>query len=253
MVPENPACLPAVQLYTVRALLEIDFEGTIDKVAEIGYREVELHAFFGRTAAEVRTVLNRAGLTAPARHVGLTDLRTRIDDVIADSTTLGCEWVVCSHIVESERSLDGYRKVADDLNAMATACREAGISLAYHNHDFEFAPLEDTVPYDLLLDRCDSALVGMEIDLFWTKKGGVNPLEYFAQYPGRFPLCHVKDMSVDGDMIEVGAGIIDFATIFEAAGLAGLERFFVEHDEPADPLASITASYPVLKSLLANV
>jgi sugar phosphate isomerase/epimerase len=85
----------------------------------------------------------------------------------------------------------------------------------------------------------------------WITKAGANPLEYFARYPGRFPLCHVKDMASDGTMVDVGAGIIDFATIFASAGLAGLNHYFVEHDQPQDPLGSVTSSYSALTPLLA--
>lgn len=252
MTPVKAETKIGVQLYTVRTLLENDFEGTIDKIAGIGYSEVELHQFFGRTAAEVRGILDGAGLDAPARHVGLDDLRTRIDEIVDETTTLGCGWVVCPYVGESERTLEGYRKVADDLNAAAAVCTAAGISFAYHNHDFEFAPLDDAIPYDLLLEYCDNDLVAMELDLFWIIKGGANPLEYFSRHPGRFSLCHVKDMSAEGRMVDVGAGIIDFPTIFASADQAGLEHYFVEHDEPEDPLASVAASFAGLTSVLTT-
>jgi sugar phosphate isomerase/epimerase len=251
MTPVKAEAKVGVQLYTVRTLLERDFEGTINQVASIGYREVELHALFGRTAADVRNTLDAAGLTAPARHVGLPDLRTRIEGVIEESNVLGCQWVVCPYVGEIERSLDGYRKVADDLNAAAAVCVAAGLSFAYHNHDFEFALVEDTIPYDLLLERCDRDAVAMELDLFWIKKGGLNPFDYFARDPGRFPLCHVKDMATDGSMTEVGSGVIDFTTIFASHEQAGFKHYIVEHDEPADPIASITASFSAMTGLVA--
>jgi sugar phosphate isomerase/epimerase len=239
-----------VQLYTVRTLLENDFEGTINEIARIGYREVELHSLFGRTSHEVRGILDGAGLAAPAWHVGADDLRSNVEVIIEEAICLGSSWIVCPYIDASERTLEGYRKVADELNTAGRACSDAGISFAYHNHDFEFTPVEDTIPYDLLLERCDEKLVQMELDIFWITKGGANPLEYFDRYPGRFPLCHVKDMAPDGAMVDVGAGIIDFKTIFASAEQAGLKHYFVEHDEPADPIASVTASFAGLKSVL---
>ncbi|MFV1979998.1 MAG: sugar phosphate isomerase/epimerase family protein, partial [Rhodothermia bacterium] len=126
----------------------------------------------------------------------------------------------------------------------------AGIRFAYHNHDFEFADLEGQVPYDLLLERTEPDFVAMEIDLYWIRAVGHEPLPYFEQYPGRFKLCHVKDMDLAGAMTEVGSGIIDFASDFGQASLAGLEHFFVEHDDPTDPLASIATSFEGLKALL---
>ncbi|MGA7304803.1 MAG: sugar phosphate isomerase/epimerase [Rhodothermales bacterium] len=244
---------PGLQLYTVRSILEKDFEGTIEKIAAIGYEEVELHDLFGRTAAEVRAILDRSGLAAPARHVGLADLRTRIGEVLDETATLGCEWIVCPFVGASDRSLDGYRRIADDLNAAAATCHEAGRSFAYHNHNFEFAPIDDAIPYDLLLERCDDALVAMELDIFWIAKAGANPFDYFSRYPGRFKLCHVKDMAPDGSMTEVGSGILDFSTIFVSAEQAGLEHYFVEHDEPEDPIASITTSYQGVVPLLEAI
>lgn len=251
--PVTPTPRPAVQLYTVRTLLENDLEGTIRSVAEIGYEEVEPHSLFGRSAAEFRSVLDGAGLVAPARHVGLNALRGQINEVIEDTLALGCQWIICPYVEASERSLDGYRRVADDLNAAGAVCGQAGISFGYHNHDFEFEVVEDVIPYDLLLERTDPALVDMELDLFWVTKGGANPLSYFNKHPGRFPLCHVKDMAGDGSMVDVGSGIIDFATIFAASETAGLKHYIVEHDQPADPLASIAASYSVLRPLLERL
>jgi sugar phosphate isomerase/epimerase len=242
-----------LQLYTVRSILQDDFEGTIRKIAEIGYREVELHDLFDYTPTRVRAILEGAGLTAPARHVGLADLRARIEEVMDESKTLGCRWIVCPFIALHERTLDAYRKVADELNAAAQACQEAGLSFAYHNHNFEFEPVDGIVPYDLLLEGTDGDRVAMELDIYWMTKGGANPLAYFDRYPGRFPLFHVKDMAADGSMTEIASGNIDFATIFASAEKAGLRHCFVEHDHPDDPIASIAASYQGLAPLLDAV
>lgn len=242
-----------LQLYTVRSSLEEDFEGTIRKISRIGYEEVELHSLFGRKAKHVRALLDQAGLAAPSRHVGLPDLRGRIDEVLDESATLGCRWVVCPYIDASERTLEGFQRAADDLNAAAAACLEAGLSLAYHNHDFELEAVEDVIPYDLLLERCDAHLVAMELDVFWMAKGGGNPFTYFNRYPGRFALCHAKDMAPDGSMTEVGTGVIDFETLLASSREAGFRHYFVEHDEPADPIASITTSYAGLMQLLKAI
>jgi sugar phosphate isomerase/epimerase len=101
----------------------------------------------------------------------------------------------------------------------------------------------------VLLEETDPQLVSFEIDLYWTVHGGGDPLDYFDRHPGRFSLCHVKDRTADGEMVDVGAGAIDFAAIFARSQQAGLEYFFVEHDEPADPLASIAASHDYLRTL----
>jgi len=247
MMPDHPA---AVQLYTVRTLLANDFEGTLAKIAEIGFEEIEAHDLFRRTASEVRTIIDDTGLTLPARHVPLAELRTRIDAAIEDSITLGCRWIVCPFVHQQERTLDGYRRVAEDLNVAAASVRAAGLGFAYHNHDFEFEPVDDVIAYDLLLERCDPALVAMELDLYWIAKAGADPLHYFVRYPGRFPLIHVKDMAPDRSMTEVGSGIIDFATIFAESEQAGIRHYIVEHDNPTDPLASITTSFEGIGRLI---
>src|SRR6266576_470043 len=129
--------------------------------------------------------------------------------------------------------------------------KAAGLQFAYHNHDFEFAPLEGKLPYDVLLAETDPKLVQLEVDLYWITKGGQDPLAYFARWPGRFPMVHVKDSAGPPDhrIVEVGAGKIDFKKIFAQSDQAGIKHYFVEHDEPADAFASIRASCEYLKRL----
>jgi len=149
--------------------------------------------------------------------------------------------------------------VAADLNRAGEACRQRGMQMAYHNHDFEFADLGGgRTGYDILLAESDPALVQMELDLYWATKAGRDPVALFAAHPGRFPLCHVKDMREPRGaqtMAPVGEGGIDFARIFAQAEQAGLRHYFVEHDNaaeyPGGPLASVRTSYGALRRLLA--
>ena len=122
--------------------------------------------------------------------------------------TIGHKYLVCAWINDEDRSLDGYRKVGEEFTRAAETARKAGIEFAYHNHSYEFVPLSGQLPYDILLAASDPALVKFEMDLFWITKGGGDPLAYFAKYPGRFPLVHVKDMTADGRMVDVGRGRI---------------------------------------------
>lgn len=239
-----------VQLYTVRRLLEQDFEGTLEAVAEIGFHEVEFHDYFGREPQQVRDLLERLGLDAPAAHFPWNSFREDPDSVIETAKAVGHRYALLAWLPPEDRStLAQYRELAAFCNELGTACKSAGLKFAYHNHDFEFMPVEGRVPFDLLLNETDPDLVDFEIDLFWIVKGGQDPFEYFEKYPGRFTLCHVKDMAADQDMVEVGAGQLDFASIFARSEQAGLEYYFVEHDEPADPLASIEASFDHLAAL----
>jgi sugar phosphate isomerase/epimerase len=239
-----------VQLYSVRGLMQEDFAGTLEAVAAAGYDEVEFAGYFGREPAEVRALLERVGLAAPASHVPLAALRDDLEGTLETAKTAGHRHLVCPWLAPEERdSIARYRAHAAFFNEVGAACREAGLGFAWHNHDFELEPIDGTVPLDVLLEETDPQLVSFEIDLYWTVHGGGDPLDYFDRDPGRFSLCHVKDRTADGEMVDVGAGAIDFAAIFARSQQAGLEYFFVEHDEPADPLASIAASHDYLRTL----
>jgi sugar phosphate isomerase/epimerase len=238
-----------VQLYTVRGEMEKSVEATLARVAEIGYREVEFAGHFRRTPAQIAESLKANGLTAPSGHLGLDVMRTAWDRALDDSAAIGHRYVVVAWVPPEERSsVEAARRLGEDFNRAGDAARKRGMTFAYHNHDFEFAPLGSTTCYDVLLATCDPALVQFELDLFWITKAGKDPVAYLTRHPGRFPMVHVKDMTPEGTMVEVGAGSIDFGTIFAAAD-GGIRHFFVEHDNPADPFASITASYRALSAL----
>jgi len=239
-----------LQLYTVRNLLAEDVPGTLAAVAEAGYAEVETAGYAGLPAAGFAGALRAAGLEAPSAHVPLDDIESRPDGLIEDAGLLGHRFLVLPWLTEAQRgSLDSYRHVADVLNRFGEQCAAAGLRLAYHNHDFEFAPIDSVVPYDLLLERCDPGLVGFELDLFWAAKAGADAAAYFTASPGRFPLCHVKDMAANGDMVDAGDGTLDFAALFSAGETGGLEHYFVEHDNSADPLASIRRSIAAVRRI----
>ena len=243
-----------IQLYTLRTLMQRDVEGTLAAVGDIGYREVEFHSYFGRDPRQLRETLDRLRLTAPAKHASLEELRTNLAGILDAARVLGHRYIVCPWIGERERTLDGYRRLAGEFNRWGAACRERGLRFAYHNHEFEFIPTGGRVPLDVLLSETDPALVWVELDLFWITKAGRDPLDYFARYRGRFPLWHVKDMrDIRGtqEMTAVGEGEIGFDRIFARAEEAGLEHFFVEHDQPADPLQSARTSFHNLRRLLS--
>jgi len=238
-----------LQLYTIRDLMKKDFAGTLEKVAQAGYQEVEFAGYFDNKPEDVRKLLARLSLKAPSTHVPIEMLREKLDTVIQTAKAVGHQYIVCPWLAPADRTLEKYKAHAALFNKVGEACQKAGIQFAYHNHDFEFETVDGKIPYDVLLAETDPKLVQMELDLFWIKKGGQDTLAYFAKHPGRFPLCHVKDMTDDQKMVDVGQGKIDFAAIFAQAKQAGLKHYFVEHDNPDDPLQSITASCRYLKSL----
>jgi sugar phosphate isomerase/epimerase len=254
-----------VQLYTVRDQMKDDFDGTIAKVAQIGYKEVEFAGYFGRTGQQVRAVVNKNGLSAVSTHVQYDELDEKFPSVIETSKTIGMKYIVCPWIPEELRkSPDIWKQAAEKFNQAGEQTKKAGIQFAYHNHWFEFLPVNGKLPYDELLKECDANLVKMEMDLCWITVAGADPLKYFDRYPGRFPLVHVKDMkklpkvSQAGgqdfgdsmkDMTSVGDGIIDWKKIFAHSEQAGIKHYIVEHDKPENPFESITKSYEYLNKL----
>lgn len=241
-----------VQLYTVRDEMAQDAERTLARVAEIGYQEVEFAGYFGRSPADLRKALDRLRLTAPSAHVPYETLREGWDRVLDAAATIGHQWVLVAWAPQEERrTLDDWRRIAEAFNRAGRQARAFGLRFGYHNHDFEFAPLEGRIPFDYLLAGTDPEAVQIEMDLYWITKAGQDPRAYFARYPGRFPLVHVKDSAgaPQHTMVDVGAGTIDWKKIFALDRQAGIRHYYVEHDAPADPFASITASYRYLKRL----
>lgn len=240
-----------LQLYTVRSLMAEDVAGTLDSVAAIGYDEVEFAGYFGHDPAEVRRWLDGAGLSAPAAHVGIEDLAGAGLEASAEAADIvGHRWLVLPWIGQEMRTHGGYRELAGMLNSAGAAVAPAGLRVAYHNHAFEFDALDEdgATGYAILLEHLDPSLVDLEIDFHWSAVGGADSAALLREHPGRFALCHVKDLTSDGRMADVGAGEIDWAGLFALSGTAGLRHFIVEHDRPGDPLESIGASYRYLSA-----
>lgn len=239
-----------IQLYSVRNLFAANPEGTLAALAKLGYREVETAGYAKATPAEMRAMLDRTGLKAPSAHIDL-DLITKDWSRTLDAAhTVGHQYLVLAWIgAEERKSLASYRRIGKILSRAAEQARSAGIQVMYHNHDFEFAPLEGKTGYDALLHSADRNLVKFELDLFWATKAGADPLTLFAEWPGRFPAVHVKDMGPNQTMVDVGDGTIDFAKIFARRAQAGIRHFFVEHDEPKDAMLFAKKSHDHLATL----
>ena len=241
-----------VQLYTVRDLIRQDFEGTLAKVADVGFQEVEFALrYFDHTPAQVRNILTQHGLTSPSAHLPFESLGDGWQAVLDDAQEIGHEYVLIASTPQLPKTLDDWKRIAEKFNRAGEATVHEGLKFAYHNHDFEFKPVEGRIPFDFLLENTDPSLVKIEMDLYWITLGGGQPLLYFDRYPGRFPMVHVKDLKRGAakPMVDVGAGDIDWKAIFAQHAKAGIEHYYVEHDEPADPIASIRASYQYLRGL----
>lgn len=241
----------ALQLYTVRTLLDRDLEGTLGEIAAIGYRHVELAGLHGYRADALRAVLDGVGLRAVSGHIPYEVLADPADreSALADAVTLDQHFVVCPAVPQHLRTAEGYGEAAATLDAAGEVAHAASLQLAYHNHDFDFARDGDTPRYDVLVERTDPALVAFELDLYWAVAAGTDPRTLFARAPGRFPLVHVKDRGAHGGFADLGAGTLDLPGLIAAATEAGSRHLIVEHDEPADPLATAAAGYTYLSDL----
>jgi len=255
-----------LQLYTLRnQIQEQGISSILEKVAAIGYKEVETFSYsnegiFGVSPSEFKKMCDDNGLNIASGHY----LTGRHDDTmtgtimngwkqaIEDATTMEQENMVIAWLHPSEReTLDQYKKLSEMLNEAGTECAKADIQFAYHNHAFEFEKISNTIPYDLMLKETEEDKVKMELDLYWIVKAGQDPVAYFKKHPGRFPLWHVKDMDKQtGDFTEVGNGMINFNEIFSARKKAGLQHYFVEQDVSEHPLKSIKISYGNVKKIV---
>ena len=277
-----------LQLYTLGNLMTTDAKGTLQKLAEIGYKEVESAGsqkgnYYGYTPKEFATLVKDAGLHWRSAHVGgvpftpgqimkmaktaedsariqkmmegfknmpkMLNLKDDCQQLADDAAAGGISYLVCSSIPVS--TMDEIKSAVDIFSKTGEACKKNGVQFAYHNHQTEFDEIEGHRPFDYILDNTDKELVKMELDLAWATKAKQDPVELFKQRPGRFPLWHVKDLDkVNMNPAEVGSGVVDFKRIFENAKESGMKYFFVEQDQAPQPLQNVTNSINYLKKML---
>jgi sugar phosphate isomerase/epimerase len=241
-----------IQLYTLRDLMKADVPGTLAKVAAAGYKEVEFAGYFGHTPRQIRDLLKRNGLSSPSSHLSFDSLENGWQKQLDDAKVAGHKWVTIAWLPEEKRkTLDDWKRHAELFNRAAAQAKKSDLHFAYHNHDFEIRPMGGTRPLDLLLSSTDPKLVDFELDLYWAVFGGGNPIDFFNRYPKRFPMVHVKDSSgpPDNKIVDVGQGKIDFRSIFAQSEKAGIKHYFVENDQPSDPMVTLRTSYNYLHAL----
>jgi sugar phosphate isomerase/epimerase len=254
-----------LELYTVRTEMRRDVAATLKRVAEVGYKEVEFAGYMDTPPERLRALLDQNGLTSPSVHTAIELLEREFATHAAAAKTLGHRWLIVPSL--STRQLttaSSWKEIATRFNELGKKARDAGLRFAFHNHAVEPAPIADgSIPFDILLTETDPAIVDFQMDLYWMIKAGGDPLAYFAKHPRRFTSVHVKDgtptpiLSKGGtgtkqqmDQRDVGAGMIDWAKIFEKRAQAGIAHYYVEHDEPGtDPFASVKYSYEYLSKL----
>ena len=242
-----------LQMYTVRDDAQRDFAGTVKTVAEIGYAGVELAGYAGHTASEVKKILDDNGLAVFGGHVGLDQIKANPQQVIDEYTAFGAKYVIVPYIGNEWRgSIADYTRLGAALGEVGATLKDAGLTLCYHNHDFEFNKFGgDVFGYDALFAGADASVLQAEMDTFWVKKAGQDPVAYLAKYTGRVPLVHLKDMTPEGEFAPVGEGTIDYTALCGAAEAAGAKYFLVEQDQckTHTPLESVRISFETLKRL----
>lgn len=253
-MPEHIQCA-ALQAYTVRNQTAKDFADTMKQVAKVGYKFVELAGYgnLGRAKA-VRQALDDAGLKPISGHYSLDLLETKLDEVMADVETLGMDTVVCPFLPENRRqSAADYEKVAKSLEKIGSQLHGPGYILGYHNHNFEFQKFGDKTGLDILYENTPAHLVCAEVDIFWVKHAGADPVELLNKLGERVRLLHLKDMAEGPDkkFAPVGTGTIDFKSVLATADKNGVRWGIVEQDQTYNtpPLEAIKTSLENLKKL----
>jgi sugar phosphate isomerase/epimerase len=278
-----------LQLYTLGNLMTTDPKGTLQKLAAIGYKELESAGsqkgnFYGYTPKEFSAMVKEAGMHWRSAHVGgapftieqimkmaktaedsariqkmaeqfkdrpkTLNLKENYQQLADNAAEGGLTYLVCSSIPVS--TLDEIKTAVDVFSKTGEACKKNGVQFAYHNHTTEFDQVEGHRPFDYILSNTDKDLVKMELDLAWATKAKQDPVELFKLHPGRFPLWHVKDLDKNTmNPAEVGTGVVDFKRIFDNAKESGMKYFFVEQDQAPQPLQNVTNSFNYLKKMLS--
>jgi len=237
-----------LQLYTIRDAMAADAMGSLKKVSDLGYKNLELASysdgkFYGYTPKELKKIVNDLGMDILSSHTQVEAAGITVDNakkMADDHAELGVKYCIQPWVNEPDRNIESYKKMVGDWNEVGKIMKGVGIQFGYHNHNFEFKSIDGVVPYyDIYMKEMDPDLITMEIDLFWVNKAGQNPVEMFKKYPGRFQLFHMKDMHtkqdpffdvIKDDVCSVGAGVIDFKAILASKDVAGMKYLFVEDD-----------------------
>jgi sugar phosphate isomerase/epimerase len=268
-----------LQLFTLFGVIDQDVPGNLQKVADIGYKEIESAfsrkgGYYGMKPKEFAAMLKDKGMHWRSHHVlgapfkmppgaklptgadgkpitipPMRNLRDNYQELVDEVAEGGATYLVCAST--PFETTEELKTSIEILNKTSEAAKKAGLLFAYHNHDREFKDHNGVIPYDLLLSETDADKMKMELDLAWTIKAGKDPVEMFKQHPGRFHLWHVKDLdSTHTQILELGKGSIDFKRIFDHAHTSGMKYFFVEQDGAPKPFENITTSYDYIHRLL---
>ena len=248
-----PKKLPAfgLQLWTVKEDMAKDAKGTLKKIAADGYKQIESFEgskgmFWGMDHKEYKKYMDELGMKIISSHC---DIQKDFERKAAEAAAIGMKYLICPY-KGPQKSIDGFKKFADEFNKAGEICKKNGIRFAYHNHDYSFKAMDGVMPQDVMMENTDKELVDFEMDIYWVVAAGADPIAYFKKYPNRFRLCHVKDLirtAKDHESCHLGKGTIDFKSILKAGTDNGLKYYVVEQEAftGTNPLesAEVDAAY----------
>ena len=230
-----------------------DWKSVMKQVASFGYTEIETGGFLGESSISFVSFLKSVGLKPVAGNLDFNsvDMDLRKNFTLINSLQMKYAVVYWPWFTGGPFNLEDCKKSADRLNYLGKQCKDHGLILCWHNHDKEFIPMENGIPFDYLMDNTDKDLVSCELDLYWVKKGGGDPFALLKKHSGRFPILHVKDMAPGEakDFECPGSGIIDFLPVFREANNQGIKHYMVERDNVPDGIQCLKSAAEYLKAI----
>lgn len=264
----------AVQVYSVRDDAKADLRGTLKKIKDMGYDGVEFAGLYEYDPVDIKKMCEDIGLVPLSAHVPYRDMIAAPEAVLSQYATIGCRFVAVPYLVPEDRpGTEGFAAVIENVKMLGAVAKKLGMTLLYHNHEFEFLKIDGKYALDILYDEVSADLLQTELDVCWVNVGGEEPAEYIRKYSGRTPVVHLKDFAGvksenmyeliglenqapkrpgDFEFRPVGWGVQDFPTILKAAAESGAQWVVVEQDNPSmglTPLQSIEKSRQYLKSI----
>lgn len=247
-----------LQLWTVKEDMSKDAKGVLKQIAGFGYKQIEgfeggKGIFWGLTPTEFKQHMDDLDMSFISSHC---NINKDFEKKAADAASIGMKYLICPYL-GPQKTVDDYKKAADNFNAKGDICKKNGIRFAYHNHGYSFKELEGKMPQDVMMDNTNPELVDFEMDIYWVVTGGADPVKYMEKYKNRFRLGHVKDRKKgaaptdqDASCI-VGEGSIDYPSLLHTAKKNGMEYFIVEqeHFENTTPMLSAEADAKYLKGI----
>jgi len=224
-----------IQLWSVKEALAKDTLGVLKHLSKSGFKKIESFEgekgiFWGMKNTEFKKRMDALGMKLVSSHC---DTSNNFEQKAAEAAEIGMKYLICPY-KGAQKSIDDYKKIADEFNACGEIAKKHGIKFAYHNHDYSFVPMNGIIPQDVMMNNTNKDTVDFEMDMYWTVAAGVDPLTYMEKHPGRFKLVHVKDMTKlangDHESCVIGKGTIDYKSLLPQIAKRGVKHMIVEQE-----------------------